>query len=330
MATTAVLVAIIASLAMIVVGVLIGTGTLPAGAEAAWIPILWLVGPPLLVIAATVLMTCVLNLLGKTESAAHRTHDVLLDVRAGVEEQTRLLRAVAENTQLSDAARSIAHREREQDVLRQAINEDILREDWEAAYYLVEQLERRFGYKLESEQLRKDIDTSRSTLVSRKVDEAAEQVKNLMATHDWERARRGMDQLTKRFAEHPLVKTLPQEFEQRRSEHKRRLLKEWDQAVQRDEVDRGIRVLRELDQYLSPDEAEALKEAARDVFRARLHQLGVQFKLAVTDGEWAKAMGIGRQIMSEFPNTRMAKEVKERYSVLEQRAERTHAGVGNT
>src|SRR5262245_60786289 len=149
-----------------------------------------------------------------------------------------------------------------------------------------------------------------------------------MASHDWERARHGMDHLLKRYAEHPGVRALPQDFETRRSEHKRRLLKEWDEAVQRDEVDRGIRVLRELDQYLTPNEAQALKEAARDVFRARLHQLGVQFSLAVTDGQWNRAMDIGNQIMNEFPNSRMANEVRERFKVLQQRADRkTVAGA---
>src|SRR5262249_15603344 len=94
-----------------------------------------------LLLAWSIRLWCLIDLAGKTESTTYRTHDVLMDIKEAMDEQSRVLRDIAENTQLSDAARSIAHREREQNVLRQAINEDILREDWEAAYYLVEQLE---------------------------------------------------------------------------------------------------------------------------------------------------------------------------------------------
>ena len=45
----------------------------------------------------------------------------------------------------------------------------------------------------------------------------------------------------------------------------------------RDDVDRSVALLKELDQYLTPSEAEAYKESARDVFRKRLQQMGVQF-----------------------------------------------------
>lgn len=270
--------------------------------------------------AWTVATWCLLELSGKSESHAFRTYDVLQDMRSTLDEHTRALQAISENSQLSDAARSIAHREREQDVLRQAINEDIVREDWEGAYYLVEQLERRFGYKLESEALRRDIDNSRTTLIERKIQEQVAKIKTLLSAHQWDPARRGIDHLAKHHPNHPGVQDLPQEFDLRWGEHKRRLLKEWDMAVQRDDVDNGIRILRELDQYLKPSEAEALKEGARDVFRAKLHNLGVQFSIAVTEHQWSRAIEIGDQIIEQFPNSRMANEVREKYDVLKNRA----------
>ncbi|MEE8169123.1 MAG: hypothetical protein V3T70_01115 [Phycisphaerae bacterium] len=276
----------------------------------------------LALMAWAVVMGCLLELTGKSESHAFRTYDALLDVKAAIAEQTRHLRLIADNTQLSDAALSIAHRDREQSVLHQAINESIVREDWEGAYYLVEQLDRRFGYKLEAGQLRGEIDSSRSTLIERKIGESVQQVRNLIATHEWDRARRNMDHLTQHHPEHPAVKELPLELESRWDEHKRRLLKEWDQAIQRDDIDNGIRILRELDQYLSPNEAEALKEGARDVFRAKLHNLGVQFSIAVTERQWSRALEIGDQIIAEFPNSRMAREVREKRSIVLDRAQR--------
>ena len=45
--------------------------------------------------------------------------------------------------------------------------------------------------------------------------------------------------------------------------------------------------------YLTPNEALALQEAAKDVFRTKLHNLGVQFALAVSDKQWSNALEIG-------------------------------------
>ena len=61
----------------------------------------------------------------------------------------------------------------------------------------------------------------------------------------------------------------------------------------------------ELDMYLTPNEALALQEAAKDVFRTKLHNLGVQFAMAVSDKQWNHALEIGQQIIQDFPNSRM-------------------------
>jgi len=141
-----------------------------------------------------------------------------------------------------------------------------------------------------------------------------------MDAHDWDRARREMDQLMAENPGNAEVSELPGVFTRLRSEHKRRLLKAWDESVQRNEVDRGIAILKELDQYLTPNEAAALEESVRGVFQAKLHNLGVQFSLAVTSQEWRDAYQVGRQIIEEFPNSRMAQEVRDRIHVLAQRA----------
>ncbi len=54
--------------------------------------------------------------------------------------------------------------------------------------------------------------------------------------------------------------------------------------------------------------------------------MGVQFALHVHDKSWAEAMHIGKQIMDEFPNTRIAAEVREKWAILEEKA-RQPAGV---
>ena len=81
----------------------------------------------------------------------------------------------------------------------------------------------------------------------------------------------------------------------------------------------GLEILKELDLYLTPNEGLALQEAAREVFRTKLHNLGVQFALAVAGKDWAKAIGTGRGIMDEFPNSKMAEEIRDRWDALEQK-----------
>ena len=70
--------------------------------------------------------------------------------------------------------------------------------------------------------------------------------------------------------------------------------------------------------YLTPSEGLALQEAARDVFRTKLHNLGVQFSIAVTERQWTTALDVGQQIIEDFPNSRMAEEIREKLDVLRQ------------
>jgi hypothetical protein len=65
-----------------------------------------------------------------------------------------------------------------------------------------------------------------------------------------------------------------------------------------------------------------LQEAARDVFRTKLHNLGVQFSLAVSEKQWDRAFQIGGQIMRDFPNSKMAEEIREKWDILQQNVRR--------
>ncbi len=325
------------------VGIVTGAGLLvyllladPGSLESAtgfghWRPMLAMaVGAAgLLLIAVGILLWGAVDVALKIEANSYRTYDALRDIHHGQEEIRPLLRVIAENSQLSDAGRAITHRGRERTALRLAINEEIIKGDWEAAYALVDQLASRHGYKNEAARLREEVDRSREQARKEQLHESVERVRSQMHSHDWDRARRDMDRLLAEHPENAEVRALPQLFARLRSEHKRRLLKEWDESVQRNEVDRGIAILSELDQFLTPSEAAALQESARGVFRAKLHNLGVQFSLAVADHDWKAAVAAGREIMQEFPNSRMAAEVKERISVLMARAEEAGSKPAN-
>ena len=154
-----------------------------------------------------------------------------------------------------------------------------------------------------------------------RIRETAENVEVLVKRFEWSTAMRECARVQRQFPDHPDVKKIADRIQNARDGHKRDLLKEWKDAVTRDDVERSVALLKELDQYLSPSEAEAYKESARDVFRKRLQQLGVQFALHVHDKNWGEALRIGRQITDEYPNTRMAAEVRERMAILQNKAQ---------
>lgn len=263
----------------------------------------------------------------KIESTMFRTHDLVMDMRDSATKQAKQLAEIAEQSRLSDLARGISSREQERDLIRRAFNESLIGGDFEAAYYFADTLESRHGYKQEAEKLRRELSSMRQTAEQRYISESVDRANQMMGDHEWEKARQEVERLLKLYPNVEEIQQLPDRLRLKRTEHKRRLLKAWDESVQRNEIDRGIALLRELDQYLTPNEAAALEESARGVFRAKLHNMGVQFSLAVTEKNWGTALQIGQDIVSEFPNSRMAAEVLEHLDTLKSRAARSMEAV---
>jgi hypothetical protein len=59
------------------------------------------------------------------------------------------------------------------------------------------------------------------------------------------------------------------------------------------------------------------------VFKEKLANLGKQFSTAVQDHRWIEAIRVGETVMREFPNSRIAQEVRENMDSLRQRAGET-------
>ncbi len=256
----------------------------------------------------------------KTEATVNRLHHDLLDMLDVVRRTEPMLKTVSENSQISDAARSIAHREQEREALRQAIREEMYSGDWEAAHYLIEQMERRFGYMQEAKTLRSEMAQIREMTIEEKINDVISHIEGLMKEQRWDRARQESERLLKLFPRHEKVLSIPGELNRRREAHKQDLLQRWRLAVERNEIDNGIAILTELDQYLAREEAQNLRDSARHVFKARLLNLGVQFSLAVSESRWRDALETGLQLQQEFPNSRMAQEVAEKTEALRVRA----------
>ncbi len=108
-------------------------------------------------------------------------------------------------------------------------------------------------------------------------------------------------------------------------QHKQQLERKFLEAAQRDDVELATGLLNELDKYLTEGEAAPLLEVARGVFRKKKDNLGVQFKLAVQDRDWIMAAHVGEHVIREFPNSRMADEIRGMIDPLRERAAKQSA-----
>lgn len=239
-----------------------------------------------------------------------------------------LLNLMSEQQLLSDRAKSVAFREKDREALRRAVQEELGRHDWEAALALAEDMDRSFGYKGEADRLRTEIAERKQEIVRKQITEVVQSIDKHTRNEQWNNAIREAEKLIQAFPDNEQVKNLPHEIDNRRLAHKKQLLQNWHDAVARHDVDGAIEILKQLDPYLTPAEAEAMQETVRGVFREKLNNLGAHFASSYKAERWHEALQIGEQITSEFPNSRIAQEVRERMEILRKRAgEPATAGV---
>lgn len=289
-----------------------------------WVSGLYNASGPLSLIAIGLLIACLpwalypLTSLLFRRAIDHRYQtEQLLSI---LDTHRQILEKIRDTASLSDAAKQIAFRAQDLHALRAAIREDMDKGDFEAATMLANEMERRFGYALEADKFREQIQTTSKAAIDARVRETSDHIEMLLQRFEWADASREAERLQRQFPQHAEARKLVDHIQAAKDSHKRDLLKSWKEAIARDDIDASVNLLKQLDQYLSPSEAEAYKETARDVFRKRLQQLQVQFALHVHDKNWGEALRIGETITSEFPNTRTAAEVRERMPILQKNA----------
>jgi hypothetical protein len=268
----------------------------------------------------SVLLYCQVVLVHKFVSYIYRAYDALLEASELLRRQEEHSRVIAENSNLSDWAKRVVYREKDYEFLRDTIQGAIIRQDWEAAEHLIDALEKEFGYHDEAAHMREKLGQARRATTEERIAAARARVESLCQQHKWLQARTECARLSALFPGQSAIAALPREIERRRQEVKQQLLRNYDQAVKSEDVDRAHSLLFELDQYLDPKEAEALKESARGVFRARLEQLKTRFTIAVTYKQFPSAIEAGERLMREFPNSGYAQEISKLLPILRQRA----------
>lgn len=242
------------------------------------------------------------------------------DLRVQVGELREAIDRLSEGAVLSDDARRVLNRKRERELLRAAIEEDITAEDWDAAMVLVKELAERFGYRADAEEFRNRIETVRFRTDDRRVEAAVENLDRLITQLRWGEAQQEAERLIRLYPDSARIDGLRHRVVGSQQRYKHELERRFLLAAEQDQVDDALELLRELDAYLTETEAEPYREVARGVIGKARENLGVQFKLAVHDRAWDRAAVVGERVLSEFPNTQMAAEIRDMMDELRERA----------
>lgn len=244
----------------------------------------------------------------------------LHEMRGQLRTLTRAIQELQESLVLSDDARRVLNRKRERELLRRAIEEDIQAEDWDAAMVLIRELAERFGYRTDAEEFRQKVETARFTTMDRRVSEAVRGLEELIVRCEWDAALNEAARIARLFPDSPKTEGLRHRVVASRDRYKIDLERRFLHAAQAERVDEALELLKQLDQYLTESEGEQFREVARGVIGKARENLGAQFRLAVQDKRWERAAEIGERIIDEFPNTRMASEVRAMIDTIRERA----------
>ncbi|MHC4158732.1 MAG: hypothetical protein ACYSSO_06605 [Planctomycetota bacterium] len=270
-----------------------------------------------------VVMAAVIFILSKTFRILGTIQDnkTKLDNIADTLEKNRsVLTKINQSTHLSESAKAIAFRDTDVQTLREAVFDKLQQQDFDSAFELIEEINRRPEYEQLAEQLHAQATKYRDSTDTERENEVIAHIEKLFENSQWAKASNLIERLIRACPNSEKAKEMRQKLLDKKEERKKVLLNAWDDAIKRQATDRSLEILRELDQYLTPNEGLALQEAARDVFRTKLHNLGVQFSLAVSGKLWDKAIETGGQIIRYFPNSKMAEEIREKWDALKQKA----------
>jgi hypothetical protein len=230
------------------------------------------------------------------------------------------VRALNNHASLSNDARRVLNRQAERDLLRLAIEEDIESRNWDAAMVLVKELADNFGYRADAEEFRRKIDQARYQTVDREVSDAIGYLDGLIIQRRWDEALVDAARIQRLYPDSPRVEPLKSRVEDARSLYRKELERRFLQAAQEGRPEEAMMLMKELDPYLTVTEAEPLREMARGVIGMARDTLGASFKMAVQDRQWREAARIGDRIIAEFPNSRMASEVRDVIDGIRMRA----------
>jgi hypothetical protein len=275
----------------------------------------------ILVLGVLVALSALLAMLSRLFKIldALKDNSTKLEAVAGALEKIHAgLTQINHSTRVSETVKAIAFRDADRQSLREAVFDKIQQQDFNTAQQIIDEIAKRPEYSDLADQLKSQVQKYHTTTDQERINQAVAHIERLLDNCRWARASAQIEGLIKAYPDSEKAKLMRQVLIDKKQQRKKILLAAWDDAVRQQETDRSLEILKELDLYLTPNEGLALQEAARDIFRTKLHNLGVQFSIAVTERQWDGALNIGQQIIKEFPNSRMSQEIRGKLDVLRQ------------
>jgi hypothetical protein len=276
--------------------------------------IIWLLGALVFLCALLTMLSRIvkiLNTLNDNSSKLEELTNALQQIHTG-------LAQINMSTRISDTVKSIAFKDADRQSLKEVVFEKLQARDFSAANEIIEEIQKHPEFEELANELKSEAEKYQNATEQERVSQLIAHIERLIDEAKWNRASAQIEGLIKAHPDSEQAKNMRLVLYERKQERKRILLAAWDDAVTNQDTDRSLAILKELDSYLSPNEASALQEAASDIFRTKLHALGMQFSIAVTEKRWADALDIGQQIINDFPNSKMCQEIYSKLDVLKQ------------
>ncbi len=226
---------------------------------------------------------------------------------------------LADRAALSDTARRALSRHAERDILVEAIEADLAAQDWDSALAQIAVLGDTLGARTLAETYRQRIHDARSGAVDAALDAELAEFERRLSLRHWQAAHERAARLARLYPDSPRVVGLMERLTRAQTLYKVDVERRFLIASREDRPDEALELLKELDQYLTEVEAEPYRELARGIISKAREHLGADFKLAVQDRHWERAVVLGERIIAEFPNSRMAAEVREMIDQLRAR-----------
>jgi len=231
-----------------------------------------------------------------------------------------LLRMIHEQTMLSEDAKRVMYRDREIKLLYDAIEGHIRNGEYNAGLILCDALTNLYGIGHDAENIRRRIEQARQQHQETEMANALQQFDQLLSLRDWPAAYQDAARIKRLFPESAAAHDVDRRLHAARSEHRQHLEAQFVHAAESDDVASAMDYLRQLDRYMTREDAARLSNTANHIISRHREDLTNRFKDAVNSHRWADAATAGDAIMSEFPNTKMADEVRSMIDLLRTRA----------
>jgi len=285
-------------------------------------PFLAMFGGAVLAIGGFVAIIALQIVVFNLSDTASQNQSKLTAISSAIKEHSDLLKRISSDVKLSETSKRIAFKEADREGLRDFVLDMLHKHNFEKTDAAINEIAQTSSYEDFAETLRAEVKSYKEADKKERVNKIISHINMLMEKYQWVKAGQQVESLVAAFPDSEAAKNMPEVLSNKKEQRKRELLEKWNQTVNRNDTDGSLLILRELDLYLTPSEALALQESAKDAFRSKLHNLGVQFSMEASDKQWTKAIVTGAEIIKKFPNSKMADEIKGKMDIMQSLAEK--------